>query len=191
MTTKALGLIEVIGYVPAIEAADSALKAANVKLLGVDKVDGGIMTVKITGDVGAVNAAVAAASSSAAKIGTLRASHVIPRVQEDVWRMVIPSTYKEKQKDLGLPIEETVSNEDIREVAEAILAFEETEEQQTEEQQIDLTKLPSMSLKELKGLINRLGIQIGNSKLKNAKKQQLIDIITKFYKEGVDGGINR
>ena len=191
MTTKALGLIEVIGYVPAIEAADSALKAANVKLLGVDKVDGGIMTVKITGDVGAVNAAVAAASSSAEKIGTLRASHVIPRVQEDVWRMVIPSTYKEKQKDLGLPIEETVSNEDIREVAEAILAFEETEEQQTEEQQIDLTKLPSMSLKELKGLINRLGIQIGNSKLKNAKKQQLIDIITKFYKEGVDGGINR
>lgn len=78
--TQALGLIEVIGYPPAVEAADSALKAANVKLASITKVDGGIMTVQIFGDVGAVKAAVDAAGIAAAKVGEVRATHVIPRV---------------------------------------------------------------------------------------------------------------
>ena len=82
--TEALGLIEVIGYPPAIEAADAALKAANVKLGAVTRVDGGIVTVQILGDVGAVKAAVDAGSSSAARIGTVRAAHVIPRLDSSL-----------------------------------------------------------------------------------------------------------
>lgn len=82
--TEALGLIEVIGYPPAIEAADAALKAANVKLGAVTRVDGGIVTVQILGDVGAVKAAVDAGSSSAARVGTVRAAHVIPRLDSSL-----------------------------------------------------------------------------------------------------------
>lgn len=82
--TEALGLIEVIGYPPAIEAADAALKAANVKLGAVTRVDGGIVTVQIIGDVGAVKAAVDAGSSAAEKIGIVRAAHVIPRLESSL-----------------------------------------------------------------------------------------------------------
>ncbi|WP_312371370.1 BMC domain-containing protein [Lachnoclostridium sp.] len=81
---QALGMIEVIGLPPAIEAADSALKAANVTLLAIAKVDGGILTVEITGDVGAVLAAVDAGAAAAERVGTLRAKHVIPHVDESL-----------------------------------------------------------------------------------------------------------
>ncbi|MEG2894246.1 MAG: BMC domain-containing protein, partial [Niameybacter sp.] len=89
MQREALGLIEVIGYPPAIEAADAALKAANVKLASITKVDGGIMTVQIMGDVGAVQAAVAAGGLAASRIGPLRATHVIPRVDTALFGTVL------------------------------------------------------------------------------------------------------
>ena len=81
---QALGMIEVIGLPPAIEAADSALKAANVNLLAIEKVSSGILTVEITGDVGAVTAAVDAGAAAAERVGTLRAKHVIPYVDESL-----------------------------------------------------------------------------------------------------------
>ena len=76
---NALGLIEVIGYPCAIDAADAAAKAANIKVLGISKVGSGIMTVQLSGDVGAINSAVAAGSLSASKIGKVLHTHVIPR----------------------------------------------------------------------------------------------------------------
>lgn len=84
MMDQALGLIEVIGLVPAIEGADSALKAANVTLLGVSKVGADIVTVALVGDVGAVNAAVEAGGQAAARVGTLRTTHVIARLAPQV-----------------------------------------------------------------------------------------------------------
>lgn len=88
---QALGLIEVVGYPPAVEAADAALKAANVTLLSIAKADAGIMTVEIVGDVGAVTSAVDAGARSAARIGLVRARHVIPRVESDLIGKIIPS----------------------------------------------------------------------------------------------------
>ena len=81
---QALGMIEVIGLPPAIEAADSALKAANVNLLSIEKAGAGILTVEITGDVGAISAAVDAGAAAAERVGTLRAKHVIPYVDESL-----------------------------------------------------------------------------------------------------------
>ena len=81
---QALGMIEVIGLPPAIEAADSALKAANVTLLAIEKAGAGILTVEITGDVGAITAAVDAGAAAAERVGTLRAKHVIPYVDESL-----------------------------------------------------------------------------------------------------------
>lgn len=82
---QALGLIETIGLVAAIEAADAAVKAANVTLLGYENTKGsGKITVKIVGDVGAVNAAVAAAVASASRVGQVYGRHVIARPNEGI-----------------------------------------------------------------------------------------------------------
>jgi microcompartment protein CcmL/EutN len=80
MSSKALGLIETIGLTSAIEAADAASKAANVTLLGYENSKGGgMITVKVVGDVGAVKAAVAAGSAAALRVGKVASCHIIPR----------------------------------------------------------------------------------------------------------------
>lgn len=113
---KALGLIEFIGYVPAICAADTALKAASVDLIGIEKVTGGIVTVKITGDVDAVQAAVESAENYASRIGSLRSAHVIPRLDDEVENLLMNSKSSEEE------IEEEIQEleEDIKEVCEEI-----------------------------------------------------------------------
>lgn len=84
MTENALGLIETVGLPTAIEAADAAMKAANVRLVGYEKTrGGGLVIVKIRGDVGAVRAAVEAAVISASKVGKVHSYHVIPRPHEE------------------------------------------------------------------------------------------------------------
>lgn len=85
---NALGMIELYGKVAAVEALDSALKAANVSLVNVTRVGAGLVTVMITGDVGAVKAAIEAAEASARKVGTVVAVHVIPRPTVAVAEMV-------------------------------------------------------------------------------------------------------
>ena len=85
---KALGIIEVYGYLTAVEALDSALKAANVTRLDVVKVRGGLVTVLVEGDVGAVKAAMDASAAAAERIGTVVSVHVIPRPASDVERML-------------------------------------------------------------------------------------------------------
>lgn len=80
MKDEALGLIEVIGLLAAVEAADTGLKSANVSLVGLENASGAYFTVKFCGDVGAVQAAVISARVSAEKVGTVVSAHVIPRM---------------------------------------------------------------------------------------------------------------
>ncbi len=76
----ALGLIETQGLVGLIQAADAMLKAADVTLAsGIIKLDGGVVSLMIRGDVSSVRAAIEAGAEAAAKVGELRAAHVIPR----------------------------------------------------------------------------------------------------------------
>lgn len=80
MNGNALGLIETMGLVALIEAVDAMLKAASVELAsGVIKLDGGVVSVMVRGDVSSVRAAVEAGAQAAARVGELRAAHVIPR----------------------------------------------------------------------------------------------------------------
>lgn len=79
MREEALGLVEVIGLLAAIEAADTGLKSANVSLIEIENATGAYLTVKFSGDVGAVNAAVSAARISAGRVGKVVSVHVIPR----------------------------------------------------------------------------------------------------------------
>ncbi len=84
MPQNALGLIETKGLVGAIEAADAMVKAANVRLVGKEKVGGGYVTVMVRGDVGAVKAATDAGAAAAERVGELVSVHVIPRPHTDL-----------------------------------------------------------------------------------------------------------
>ena len=84
MVGAALGLVETRGLVPSIEAADAMVKAANVHLVGYERVGGGMVTVMVRGDVGAVKAATEAGAEAAAKVGELVSVHVIPRPHMEV-----------------------------------------------------------------------------------------------------------
>ena len=88
MVKQALGMIETRGLTAAIEAADSMVKAAEVVLVGTEKIGSGLVTVMVRGDVGAVKAAVEAGAATASSLGELVATHVIPRPHEDVEKIL-------------------------------------------------------------------------------------------------------
>ena len=85
---NALGMIETKGLIGAIEAADAMVKAANVTLVGKELVGGGLVTVMVRGDVGAVKAATEVGADAAARLGELVAVHVIPRPHTDVEKIL-------------------------------------------------------------------------------------------------------
>ncbi len=90
MVKDALGLIEAVGLTAALEAADAALKAANVRLLGYElSKGGGLVVVKLSGDVGAVKAGVEAAKAAAGKVNKVLAVHVIARPHQELERIVM------------------------------------------------------------------------------------------------------
>lgn len=89
MSLDALGMIETKGLVGSIEAADAMVKAAKVTLIGREQVGGGLVTVMVRGDVGAVKAATDAGAAAAEKVGELISVHVIPRPHADV-EMILP-----------------------------------------------------------------------------------------------------
>ncbi|MGA3602004.1 BMC domain-containing protein [Lysinibacillus agricola] len=104
---EAIGMIETYGMVGSIEAADAMLKAANVQMVKQELIDGGIVTVIVEGDVGAVQAAVDAGKEAAARVGKVLSVHVIPRAADEVFATII----RQKQKvTKGRPTKSTARN---------------------------------------------------------------------------------
>ena len=95
MKYDALGMIETKGLVGSIEAADAMVKAANVYLIGKEYVGGGLVTVMVRGDVGAVKAATDAGAAAAQRVGELISVHVIPRPQVEV-EVILPASKEAK-----------------------------------------------------------------------------------------------
>ena len=89
MNADALGMVETRGLVGAIEAADAMVKAANVFLVGHEKIGSGLVTVMVRGDVGAVKAATDAGAASASAVGEVVSTHVIPRPHTDVEKLLL------------------------------------------------------------------------------------------------------
>lgn len=89
MMGDALGMVETKGLVGSIEAADAMTKAANVELVGYEKIGSGLVTVMVRGDVGAVKAAVDAGRAAAERVGEVVSVHVIPRPHTDT-EMILP-----------------------------------------------------------------------------------------------------
>lgn len=85
----ALGLIETKGFVGMVEAADAAVKAAKVELVGYEKIGGGYVTMVVRGDVAAVKAAIEAGARGAERVGELVSTHVIPRPHTNI-DLVLP-----------------------------------------------------------------------------------------------------
>lgn len=113
---KALGMIETIGLVGAIEATDVALKTANVEIVNQHFVKGGIVTVELTGDVAAVRAAVEAGEEAAKKLGVLVKSHVIARPAEMVAGML-----EKKKVEVEIEVEiEKIEEKNTGEVVEVV-----------------------------------------------------------------------
>ena len=88
MTQEALGMVETRGLVAEIEASDQMVKAADVTLIGTEKIGSGLVTVMVRGDVGAVKAATEVGGAAASRLGELVAVHVIPRPHNDVQKIL-------------------------------------------------------------------------------------------------------
>lgn len=187
---NALGLVETIGYVAAIEALDVCLKSASVEVVGIQKVGQGIVTIEVSGDVGAVKSAVEAAKYAAEKVGILRATHVIPRLHADVHDALF------KKEDIKSVEEETVheieekeieTEVEIKEVediqAEIEIDSVEVEEHNDKKDELEKPNLSNLSVKELKNLAKSLGSKKTYKELNALKKEELISLVDKFYRE--------
>ncbi|MDF2886797.1 MAG: PduA protein-like protein [Lacrimispora sp.] len=133
MKDEALGLIEVIGLLAAVEAADTGLKSANVSLVGIENATGAYFTVKFSGDVGAVKAAVTSARVNAEKVGTVVSAHVIPRLSAGLkgWLMTEESAKVEEATQVECcekPAEEKEKTAEVEEKSEET-EYEETPEE--------------------------------------------------------------
>ena len=123
---QALGLIETKGLVAAIESADAMLKAAEVRLLEKTYVGGGLVTIMVCGDVGAVKAATDAGAAAAQRVGELLSVHVIPRPHQELNDVLISTTLLEKTEKPSTASEETTAEEEP-EIEEAEIETKEAE----------------------------------------------------------------
>ncbi|AQS52761.1 Major carboxysome shell protein 1C [Jeotgalibaca dankookensis] len=172
MANKALGLIEVRGMLGAVLAADAALKAANVELLGNYSIRGGLTTVELLGDVAAVYAAVEAGVDSVKDMNLLISSHVIPRLDDQVERMLM-------KKD---EVSNKDSEVDSLEEEENQLEDESTKEEHTENppEVPEETELEEMKVVDLRSLAYKLNIEtLTKKEIKYANKAELIRVLVK------------
>jgi ethanolamine utilization protein EutM len=180
MLEYALGLIETRGLVGAIEAADAMTKAAEVKLVGKERADGGLMTVKIIGDVAAVRAAVDAGAAAAQRVGELVSAHVIPRPADDTEmliyvRSVAPPSIESQPQRKQAPLEKEPPGRES-EVEQTELEGEQKEIEFTSEDEKEyLAQLEAMTVHELRRYARSVGgLTIFGREISRANKEQLI-----------------
>ena len=186
MKNKALGLIETYGYIGAIEAADTAVKAAYVELSAVEKVKGGLVTVQLLGDVGAVKAAVDAGVQKCKALGVYVSSHVIARPDSELYKIVpkLNSEEADKPKEIIAFEDENAKEDEKIEKADKIEKDEKADKLETSEPEFKLPKhFYTMKVVLLRNYVRKLdNFPIPNKKIKFAIKQQLIDGLIEYYK---------
>lgn len=139
---KALGMIETIGLVGAIEAADTALKTAEVEIVNRHIVKGGIVTIELSGDVGAIKVAVEAGAEAAKRLGVFVSSHVIARPDEMVSKMIEEDSIIAVE-DINEETTEVIEEKDLEIEKEEVKIEVKTEEIEKIEEPVDtLTEKP-------------------------------------------------
>lgn len=173
---QAIGMIETMGLISAVEACDAMLKAANVNLVAKEEIGGGLVTVIVEGDVGAVKAAVDAGDAAVRSLSemSLQSTHVIPRPadsltvffdqEEDIPTDVKPDQVEEVQETLAIEVVEEV------EVTES---FEVDEEKATEEPSESATLVLDPAEEKLVGLINEQDLEAARNHLNTLKVSDL------------------
>lgn len=177
---SALGLIEVKGFLGAIEAADAALKAANVHLVGLEKVKGGLVVVKIKGDVSAVCESVEAGKEAAKRLGVLFTTSVISRIDENVLDMLEDA----KDKTIKDVYEkDNVKSEDLDFIYdEGGFKSEFNNEKPKDDEENIIKELEEKTVEELRRLARSLKMgTMTNKQIKFARKDKLIEEIKRFY----------
>lgn len=197
----ALGMIETKGLIAAIEACDVMLKTANVSLVGKRKSTATLVTILITGDVGAVKASVEAGAAAAEKVtpGSLLSAHVIPRPIQNIEKAFgpedktkKPSGSGEKTVDEVTPEVGSASSEDEAshakvEEAPAEASSEGSQEELVEDAEsqgeLSFDSLQKMSVSELRKLARRQpDLGISGRKISSANKQSLLNYLQAHYK---------
>ena len=172
---KALGLIEVRGKLGAILAADAAVKAANIILLGSEEIRGGLTTIYLIGDVAAVKAAVEAGEVSVANKNCLISSHIIPRLDSQVENMLMKSFGKKEDH-----------SSDSKESSQSIIEeIEEIEKEEIVEEKKDVLRISSNESKKIpeENLKDEVDIILGSSFDKGQlEKMRVTDLRSLAYK---------
>lgn len=187
---KALGMIEVYGYLAAVEALDAALKAANVNLVEVRKVTGGLVSVFVSGDVGATKAAIDAAAAAAAKVGEVVSVHVIPRPDAQMEKIIgTPNERCETARELveatpGISPEaapETQPEAEAEADDDPVREPEDSAGQGTPSRRLTREDLSGMTVVELRKTARELNItNMTRQEIRFAKKDELIGAILEY-----------
>ena len=198
MLDYALGLIETRGLVGAIEAADAAVKAADVELIGKERADAGLMTIKLKGDVAAVRAAVDAGAAAAQRVGELVSVHVIPRPDDETEVLIYPPPSQTREKPRsdeppqgpaspvkrpprtgGPAASETPLERESEEVSEASRGPEQEltprPDNSTDDEPSFLHRLEAMTVQELRRYARGVsGLSLFGRQISRANKEELI-----------------
>ena len=183
MLEYALGLIETKGLVGAIEAADAMVKAANVRLIGKERVDAALITVKVVGETAAVRSAVDAGAAAAKRVGELISSHVIPRPADGIEDLIFAKasiTKDELERELGitsspLEIPEREKGEEVEKKEEPVTTTEQPPLQLSDNEAEYLQQLQAMTVHQLRSYARQVeGLSIFGRQISRANKDQLI-----------------
>jgi len=183
MLEYALGLVETRGLVGAIEAADAMVKTANVRLIGKERVDAALITIKIVGETAAVRSAVDAGASAAKRVGELISSHVIPRPSDGIEDLIFAKASKSKEEieaEMGVqssgaePLE-SEKTEDEGQIEVAVPPPKPPPMVLSEHEDEFLQQLQAMTVHQLRSYARQAqGLSIYGRQISRANKEQLI-----------------
>ena len=196
---KALGLIELLGYCPAVVALDTALKTAEVSFQQISKIDKGIVSLTVTGDVAAVQAAVDAAAAAAEQVGQVLYVHVIPRPHEEVDEMLTPpptAPVSAPQASSNAKTSDDKKEERVMEEAVNMVELVEDADESAQAsaktpadlkalaESLTLEVLEGMTVKELRTVARDLNVtNMTRKEIRFGKKEDLIASICKYLEQ--------
>ena len=196
---KALGLIELLGYCPAVVALDTALKTAEVSFQQISKIDKGIVSLTVTGDVAAVQAAMDAAAAAAEQVGQVLYVHVIPRTHEEVDEMLTPpptAPVSAPQASSNAKTSDDKKEERVMEEAVNMVELVEDADESAQAsaktpadlkalaESLTLEVLEGMTVKELRTVARDLNVtNMTRKEIRFGKKEDLIASICKYLEQ--------
>jgi microcompartment protein CcmL/EutN len=181
MMDFAFGMVETKGLVAAIEAADAMVKTSNVRLIGKERTDPAMITIKIIGDTAAVRSAVEAGAAAAQRVGQLVSQHVIPRPAEGLGDLIFAKSFL-SEEEIAILMEGSApplahSEKYEEEDTDEDVAFSPPQSSEREEY---LAELKSMSVHQLRSYARGVkGLAIYGREISMANKEELLDELMK------------